>query len=98
MILDLSKLLSFESMLQLGEVSIMARSTAFTATKSDRLPIFLELCDQLVSLSNDIYVLFVFVVRSVGFDDSIDSIYRARYPICGDEFCKIAVESQLLLS
>lgn len=51
--------------------------TALTATKTNRLSIFLELGDQGIAVLDNVRVLLVLVIRSVGLDDSIHTVDRA---------------------
>jgi hypothetical protein len=55
--------------------------TSFTSSISDRLPILLELRDELITLFDYIVVLLVLVVGSVGFDHLIDSVNRAWHTV-----------------
>jgi hypothetical protein len=53
------------------------------------LAVFLQLSDELVTLLNNIRILLVLVVGTVGLDDALDTVNGARDTVCGNELGKI---------
>jgi len=62
------------------------------APQPHSLAVFLELGDELISLSHNVIVLLVLVVWPVGLDDTFPShaINGTWDSLCGDELCKVA--------
>lgn len=60
----------------------------------------MQLCNELVTLTNDILVLFVLVIRSVGLNDTLarDTVDGAGNAASGDESSKIAIYSIFISS
>jgi len=65
---------------------------SLTTPQPHSLAVFLEFCDQLVSLFNNIVVLLVLVIRSVGLDDPLSShaINRAVDSFSCDKLGQVA--------
>lgn len=72
--------------------SISRSSTSLTSSQSHSLTILLKLGDQSIALLDHVGVLLVLIVRSIGLDDAIDTINRARYSVSCDEFGKIPMQ------
>ena len=67
------------------------RLSPFTPPEPNSLPVLLKLCDQGISMLHHIGILLVLVVRSVGLDDTVDSVNRACDPVAGNELGQIPV-------
>jgi hypothetical protein len=55
----------------------------------DRLSVLLQLSDELVTLLDNIHILPVLVVWSVGLDNALDAIDGAGNAVCSDELGKV---------
>jgi hypothetical protein len=62
-----------------------------TAPQPNRLTVLLQLGDKLITLLDDVRILLVLVVWSVGLDDALDTVDGARDAVCCDEFGKVPV-------
>lgn len=62
---------------------------SLAASQPNSLPVFLQLRNQRVSLLDNVGVLLVLVVGPVRLNDATDSVYRAWYPVCSDEFGQV---------
>jgi hypothetical protein len=51
----------------------------------------LQLGDKLITLLDDVRILLVLVVWSVGLDDALDTVDGARDAVCCDEFGEVPV-------
>jgi hypothetical protein len=60
----------------------------------DGLPVLLQLGDKLVALLDNVHILLVLVVGSVGLDDALNAIDGAGNAVGGDELGKIPGGSQ----
>ena len=69
----------------------MRSSSPLTSPQSHRLPVFLQLRDQPVTLLDHVGVLLVLVIGPVRFYDLVDAVDGAGYAVCGDEFGQITV-------
>lgn len=60
----------------------------------------MQLCNQLVTLANDVLVLLVLVIRAVGLDDALagDTVDGAGDAASGDEPSKIAIYDDFISS
>lgn len=67
----------------------MPRSAALASPQPHRLPVLLQLRDELVALFDHIGVLLILVIGSVRLDDALDAVDGARDPIRGDELGEI---------
>lgn len=67
--------------------------TAFTATKTDSLPILLELGNQRIAVLDHIGVLLVLIIGPIGLDDAIDSVDGACNPVTRDELGEVPTKS-----
>jgi hypothetical protein len=70
-------------------LTLLLTSASFTTPKSDCLSVFLKLRDKLIALLDNIVVLLVFIVWSVGFNNSLDTVNRTRDSLCSDKIGKI---------
>lgn len=68
---------------------LISCSTALTAPQPDSLAVLLQLCDKLVTLLDDVHVLLVLVVGSVGLDDALDAVNGARNAVGGNELGEV---------
>jgi len=64
---------------------------SLTTPQTNRLPVLLKLGNKLISLTNDVLVLLILVIRAVGLDDTAarDTIDCAGYTATGDELGQI---------
>ena len=71
-----------------------------TPSQPDRLPVLLQLGDQLVSLAHHILVLLVLVIGPVRLDDAVarDAVNCARDAAGGDELGEVADSICMLAS
>jgi hypothetical protein len=53
------------------------------------LTVFLQLGDELVTLLNNVRILLVLVVGTVGLNDALDTVNGAWDTVCGNELGKI---------
>lgn len=60
--------------------------------QSNCLSIFLQFGNQLITLLNNVIVLLILVVGSVGFDNTLasDAVNGTWDAVCSDEFCQVA--------
>lgn len=65
--------------------------TPLTSPHPHSLPILLQLCDQLITLFDDIIVLLVLVIRPIRLDHAVDAVDIARYAVSRDEVHEIPV-------
>lgn len=74
---------------------IVIRLYSFTSSQSHCLTIFLQLRNQLITLLHHVVILLVFVVRSVGFDDTLpsDTVDGTRDSFGGNELGQITVQN-----
>jgi hypothetical protein len=68
--------------------------TTLTSPQPHRLAVLLQLGNELITLLDDVGVLLVLVVWSVGFDDAVDAVDGARDAVCCDEFGEVPVLGQ----
>lgn len=54
-----------------------------------RLPVLLQLRNELVTLPHNVVVLLVLLIWPVRFDDTIDAVDRARYLVGCDEVLQV---------
>ena len=64
-------------------------SPSLTSSQPHSLSILLQLGDQAIPLLHHICVLFVLVVRSVGFDDLVDTVNSAGDAVRRDKFGQV---------
>ena len=64
---------------------------ALTAPQPDGLTVLLQIGNELVTLLDNVCVLLVLVVRSVGLDDALDAVDGAGYAVGGDESSEVPV-------
>ena len=67
----------------------MSYLTSLATPKTDSLPVLLKFGDQSITVLDHISVLLVLVIRSVGFNDAIDSVDRASNAIARDKLGQI---------
>jgi hypothetical protein len=70
--------------------------STLAAPKPDRLPVLLQLRDQLIALLDDIYVLLVLVVRSIRLNDLVHTVNGARDAVCGNEVGEVPVAMSVI--
>ena len=63
--------------------------TTFTTPQSHSLAVLLKLGDELIALLDNVVVLLVLVVWTIGLDDFVDAVDSAWNAICGDEVAEI---------
>ena len=64
-------------------------STPLASSQPHCLSILLQLGDQAITLLHNIRVLLVLVIGSVRLYDLVDTVNRAWYAVCGDEFGEV---------
>ena len=69
---------------------LLSTLPTLTSSQSYGLPVFLQFCDQAISLLHNVCVLLVLIVRPVGLDDSIDTVNCTGNAVGRNKFGKVA--------
>ena len=67
-------------------------SPSFAPPESHRLSILLKLGDECITLLDHVSILFVLIIRSIRFDDTVDPVDCARNTIGCNELCQVTGE------
>lgn len=71
-------------------LAVSCPSSPLTSPQSHRLPVFLQLRDQPVSLLDHVRILLVLVVWPVRFYNLVDAVDGAGYAVCRDELRQVS--------